>query len=94
MSLNSKVIKTETYGAPPVVQQRAGNSPLGEADGEPVIPAPLNSNDDRMNQTVYVNGQIYGALNTVIQNKNGSHPAWESPGSRSDRQPAIISTAG
>ena len=73
MSLNSKVIKTETYGAPPVVQQKPGDNPFGEFLGEPVIPAPLNSNDDRMNQTVYVNGQIYGALNTVIQNKNGSH---------------------
>jgi hypothetical protein len=31
----------------------------------------LNSNDDRMNQAVYVNGQVYGALNTVLKSPTG-----------------------
>jgi hypothetical protein len=73
MSLNSKVIKTETYGAPPVVPQKPGSLPLRDLIGLNEPQAPLNSNDDRMNQTVYANGQIYGALNTVVQDKNGSH---------------------
>jgi hypothetical protein len=73
LSLNVKVLKSETYGFPPVVPQKDGSLPLRDAVGlnEPI--APLNSNDDRMNQTVYVDGQIWGAVNTVIQDKNGSH---------------------
>jgi len=79
-----KVLKSEVYGAPPVVSQRKGNLPLRDLLADPVlapavfgVPAqhfptsPLNSNDDRMNQAVYNDGMIWGALNTVVQNRHG-----------------------
>ena len=31
----------------------------------------LDSNDDRMNQTIYLNGQVWGALNTVVKGPTG-----------------------
>jgi hypothetical protein len=78
------IVHSEVYGAPPVVRQRPGPTPLRsllksnlapdalgvEPSAEP-IPR-LNSNDDRMNQTVFVNGTIWGALNTVVKTPGGA----------------------
>ena len=66
-----KVMPSEVYGAPPVVTQKNGPLPLRDFIGLKEPLPRLNSNDDRMNQTVYVDGQIWGALNTVIESRNG-----------------------
>ncbi len=79
-----KVLKSEVYGLPPVVTQKSGPAPLRDLLADPVLapavfqvpaadqPIPyLNSNDDRMQQAVYVDGQIWGALSTVVENRHG-----------------------
>lgn len=72
LRLDVKVLKSEVYGLPPVVTQKNGDRPLGTLVGDPA--AFLNANDDRMNQTVYVDGRIWGALNTVIEDRGGGNP--------------------
>ena len=85
VSLSFTVIGSETYGQPPVATQKPGPQYLCAALGEPI--ETLNTNDDRMNQVVYVNGMLYGAVNTVVTRENGTsltgiayfkvHPKWE-----------------
>ncbi|HXW08058.1 MAG TPA: hypothetical protein VD833_22705 [Vicinamibacterales bacterium] len=78
------VLGTLTYGQPPAVLQKDGPTPLRELLGLPLavdlglVTRPslehlnlLNSNDDRMNQTVYINGQVWGALNTAVKGPTG-----------------------
>ena len=62
------VIGSEVYGAPPASEQKAGLTPLGTAlkNKENL----LNSNDDRMNQTVYSAGKLWSGLNTAIKTPN------------------------
>jgi hypothetical protein len=69
LRMDLKILKSEVYGLPPVMAQPEGDAPLRDllGAGEPV--PHLNSNDDRMNQTVYVDGLIWGALNTVIEDR-------------------------
>lgn len=64
VSLDFKVIESETYGQPNSATQKSGPQYLGAALGEPV--EMLQTNDDRMNQVVYVKGMLYGAVNTII----------------------------
>ncbi|MGH2486288.1 MAG: hypothetical protein ACRDHE_09770 [Ktedonobacterales bacterium] len=64
VSLDFKVLKSETYGQPNPASQKSGPTYLGAALGEPI--ETLNTNDYRMNQVVYVNGAIYGAVNTIL----------------------------
>lgn len=78
-----KVLGSEVYGAPPTMAQPDGPTPLKALLKSKLAPAALgvrstsehlnllNSNDDRMNQTVYVDGQIWGALNTVMKSPTG-----------------------
>ena len=77
------IVRSERYGAPPVVRQRSGPTPLRALLRSELAPdvlgvdparepiARLNSNDDRMNQTVFVKGKIWGALNTVLKAPGG-----------------------
>jgi hypothetical protein len=65
VSLNFTVIGSETYGQPNPASQKSGPTFLGAALGDPTIEQ-LNTNDDRMNQVVYVNGMVYGAVNTIL----------------------------
>ncbi len=60
------VLQSEPYGSPVAfgVTQRPGPTPLGTALGEGL--EQLNANDDRMNQVVYANGQLWSALNTAV----------------------------
>ncbi|MEO6579304.1 MAG: hypothetical protein ABIO99_10460 [Candidatus Limnocylindria bacterium] len=84
VTLTNHVIASETYGQPPAVIQKDGPTPLrdllkskisvqigllGKPSSERLTL--LNSNDDRMNQTVYANGQIWGAVNTVVKSPTG-----------------------
>jgi len=84
VSMSLKIVHTEVYGAPPTMEQKSGSLPLKALIKSKLAPAALgvpstsehlnliNSNDDRMNQTVYVNGKIYGALNTVVKSPTGA----------------------
>ena len=81
--LDFSVIGSETYGQPNPASQKAGPTFLGAALGDPTIEQ-LNTNDDRMNQVVYVNGMVYGAVNTLIGDGSRTgiayfkvHPKWE-----------------
>src|SRR3954447_1477070 len=84
VSLSQTIVSTEVYGQPPAMQQKPGPAPLDEAlQGKTGVrlglvakPATehlnvLNSNDDRMNQTVYAGGRVWGAVNTVVKGPNG-----------------------
>jgi len=78
VSLSNTILASQVYGQPPAVQQKDGPLPLADliragAFGKPAVEhLPLiDSNDDRMNQTVFAAGKLWCALNTVIQPKNG-----------------------
>src|SRR5262249_34092747 len=84
LTLTQKVLGTEVYGQPPAMQQKRGSAPLDDAlRGKlgvrlGLVPKPsteqfntLNSNDDRMNQTVYAGGNVWGAVNTVVKSPTG-----------------------
>jgi hypothetical protein len=64
VSLSSVVINSEVYGQPPLATQKAGPYPLGQLLGDPE--ETLNSDDDRMQQVVYAQGHLWGALTTII----------------------------
>ena len=78
------ILDSQVYGAPPTMQQRDGPTPLKDLIKSKLAPAALgvpstseklnllNSNDDRMNQTVFVSGKIWGALNTVVKSPTGA----------------------
>jgi hypothetical protein len=82
VSLQVAVLDSEVYGLPPTVTQKDGSTPLrtllknfnpqvfGLKNSTEQLNL-LNSNDDRMNQTVYADGVIWGALNTVVKSPNG-----------------------
>jgi hypothetical protein len=80
-----RVLDSEVYAAPPAMIQKDGSTPLRELIKLPAYAAAalgvkaasehlnlLNSNDDRMNQAVYVNGKVWGALNTAVKSPNGA----------------------
>jgi hypothetical protein len=83
VNLTNDVIASEVYGQPSASDQKAGSTPLaavvaplegfGKINGN--NPAQqedfLNSNDDRMNQVVYANGNLYSGVNTAVAS-NGS----------------------
>jgi len=62
------VIRSEVYGFPPAAEQMAGPIPLGRSlkNKENL----LESNDDRMNQTVYSNGKLWSGVNTAVKTPN------------------------
>lgn len=64
VTLAHTVISSETYGQPPDARQKAGPFPLGQGFGE--RENRLAGNDDRMNQVVYANGNLWSGVNTVI----------------------------
>ncbi|MCY7286767.1 MAG: hypothetical protein LH624_00555 [Cryobacterium sp.] len=75
LSLTNKVLASEVYGQPPAAEQRRGQTPLADALKE--HENLLDSNDDRMQQVVYVrpggigNGYLASGLNTVVKTENG-----------------------
>lgn len=70
----SRVVAVEAYGIPPLSNQKAGDFPLGQfinAGGlgpvsSPEVISSPDSNDSRMQQVVYANGLLWGALDTVV----------------------------
>jgi hypothetical protein len=84
VELHVAVLDSLTYGQPPAVLQKEGPTPLRELLGTNLAVTlglltrsstehlnMLNSNDDRMNQTIYVNGQVWGAVNTAVKDPTG-----------------------
>jgi hypothetical protein len=68
VSLQNTVIHSEVYGLPPNATQKAGPFPLGQSLNEPE--ETLNSDDDRMEQTVFSNGLLWGGLSTIVSDGN------------------------
>jgi hypothetical protein len=52
-TLSSVVLQSELYGFPPLAEQRGA-------------PTPLETDDDHMQQTQYINGAIWGELSTAL----------------------------
>jgi hypothetical protein len=84
VSLSQAVLASEVYGQPPAMQQRPGPAPLtdvlqgklGVQLGLVAKPATehlnvINANDDRMNQTIYADGKVWGAVNSVVKGPTG-----------------------
>jgi hypothetical protein len=81
--LSHSVLKVGRYAFPPPSEQKVGSAPLRDclnnADcatnfvlggPDPFAPNPeyaLDSNDTRMQQVVYANGKIWGALDTAVK---------------------------
>lgn len=65
-TLSSLVIGSEAFGVPPKAIQKGGSSLL-------------DTGDDRMQQTQFINGTIWGELDTAVTNQDGtpvSSAAW------------------
>jgi hypothetical protein len=58
-TLSSTIITSEPYGEPPGAAQKGATSLI-------------DSGDDRMQQTQYINGQVWGELTTAVTTPNGS----------------------
>ena len=77
--LQSLVVPSESYATPIPADQKPGPHPLGDIGAPPLLGGPagqpentLNSNDDRMNQAVYVGGFLWGGVNTLYQDSQGN----------------------
>ena len=69
VTLSKTVIGSQVYGMPPAAQQKAGPYPLGQS-----LKQQLNlieTNDDRMNQTVFAGGKLWSGVTTGIRVPNG-----------------------
>lgn len=86
LQLTHRNIAVGTYDAPPPSDQKIGNTPLkdclnntacatrvlgGPDTSAPETEVALDSSDTRMLQTTYVNGQLWGALDTALNGKAG-----------------------
>jgi hypothetical protein len=75
------VVDTEVYGFPPDAVQKSGPTPLADAIPTDFVGKPGNGpkehetliagNDDRMEDAVWANGKLWGAVNTVVKTQNG-----------------------
>lgn len=76
VDLSFSVIRSQIYGQPDAADQKDGPIPLGTSIGEGL--AQVETNDDRMNQVVYADGSIYGAVNTKLKvlGKDQTGVAW------------------
>lgn len=75
VALSAAIVNTVSYGQPPAVVQKTGSTPFidylkatHQANEHLSL---LNSNDDRMNQAVYADGMLWGAVNTVVKGPTG-----------------------
>ncbi len=69
VKVSKVVIGSEVYGMPPKARQKRGSLPLGST-----LKAKenlLDTNDDRMQQTVYAGGKLWSGLNTAVKTDNG-----------------------
>jgi hypothetical protein len=70
LQVNNVIVDTEAYGFPPATDQKSGQTPfrdflatLGFKNHEELIAA----NDDRMQQVVFANGNLWTAVPTKVQ---------------------------
>ncbi len=81
LKLSNSVLTVNQYGIPPQSDQKAGDFPLGQCLNNtacatfllgapdpfaPEVESHLDSNDSRMQQVVYANGKLWGALDTAL----------------------------
>ena len=91
VELLNTVVNVNTYGVPGRSVQKAGDYPLGQCLSDPTCrpnfaggaaffhpEGKLNSNDSRMQQVVYANGKLWGALDTAadVDGVNRASIAW------------------
>jgi hypothetical protein len=74
-----QVLASEPYGQPPDAEQKAGPTPLLDAESAGLEGVKsvehlelLAANDDRMQEVKYANGVLWSNLNTVVKNANGN----------------------
>ena len=75
------VVTTQAYGLPPDAVQKDGPTPLADSAPAQVGKAGngprehenlIAGNDDRMQDAVWVNGKLWGALQTIVKTQTGS----------------------
>ena len=81
LALSNRVLSVSPYAIPPLSDQKAGDFPQGQCLNDPACspnliggPDPFapevisqpDSNDSRMQQVVYANGRLWGALDTAL----------------------------
>ncbi|HEY6960339.1 MAG TPA: hypothetical protein VI408_00475 [Gaiellaceae bacterium] len=82
LALDVQEVPVQEYAVPPRATQKAGNQPLqnclgdlsfacntsiaGTASHNTAVYGGLNANDSRMQQVVYANGKVWGALDTAV----------------------------
>jgi hypothetical protein len=77
------VVTTQPYGFPPDAVQQDGPTPLADnalaaagvvkpGNGPDEHESLIAGNDDRMEDAVWANGRLWGALNTIVKTQNGS----------------------
>ena len=79
VTLTGKLLDSEVYGQPPDAEQKAGPTPLLDAEAQGLEGVKsvehlelLAGNDDRMNEVKYAAGTLWGDVNTVVKNANGN----------------------
>lgn len=81
VQVDDVVVPTQVYGFPPDAVQRDGPTPLADAapallgkpgNGPREHQSLVAGNDDRMEDAVWVNGKLWGALNTIVKTQTGS----------------------
>lgn len=81
LNLSHSVLTVNPYAIPPQSDQKAGDFPLGQCLNDPTcsplvlggpdpfapeVESHLDSNDTRMQQVVFANGKLWGALDTAL----------------------------
>jgi hypothetical protein len=81
LNLSNTVLTVNQYAIPPKADQKAGDFPLGQCLNDvpcttflngrtdpfaPEVESHLDSNDTRMQQVVFANGKLWGALDTAL----------------------------
>ena len=83
VQVDDVVVTTQPYGFPPDAVQKDGPTPLADnallaagvvkpGNGPNEHESLIAGNDDRMEDAVWVNGKLWGALNTIVKTQNGS----------------------
>ena len=91
LSLHSAKVEVGLYAPPPSAEQKAGNQPLrdclnsnpcnvflnGVKDSLAEKSPSIDSNDTRMQQVTWINGALWGALDTGVGTSNGKQAGIE-----------------
>jgi len=91
LSLSNAEVDVGLYNVPPPADQKSGPQPLrqclnnnpcsvalnGITDPFAEVKSPIDSNDSRMQQVTWVNGQLWGALDTALSLSSGDRAGIE-----------------